>query len=39
VPFAIAYDADLDRARAILLERARAHLKAPEVVGCSFSRR
>jgi small-conductance mechanosensitive channel len=38
VPFAIAYTADLDRARAILLELARAHPKAHEVVGCVVDR-
>ena len=34
VPVGIAYDADLDRARALLMEAARAHPKVREVAGC-----
>lgn len=34
VPFSIAYDADIDKARAIALDLAEAHEKVEDVVGC-----
>jgi small-conductance mechanosensitive channel len=34
VPFSISYDADIDRARAIVLELAESHAQAEEIAGC-----
>lgn len=34
VPFSISYDADIDRAREVVLELAEAHDQVEEVVGC-----
>lgn len=34
VPFSISYDADIDRARAIVLDLAKAHADIEEIVGC-----
>lgn len=34
VPFSISYDADIDRARAVVLELAEAHVDIEEIVGC-----